>query len=336
MILVNDVEEQSIVFLDKFNTTDDPNLNDALRAAEAHKRIRYNLHKILKPGCSIREIIKYVENSTRTLLKGEINNGIGFPCGVSINEVAAHFSLNPWDTDIFLKETDVLKIDFGTHSNGIIIDSAFTVCFDEEKRTLIEAAKEATEAGIKAVGVDAAVCEIGRDIQEVYRSYEMKDAHGNVSPVKPVWNLNGHSIGRYKIHAGISIPPINNGDFSRIAEGFVALETFGSTGMGEIKEAGECSHFMYTKESSNKIYDKKNEKVLNLIKEKFLTLPFSHQHVDFYENNTKTSVKLLAARKFIEPYPPLVDIPKSHVAQFEHTIYLKEEHKKVVSRGEDY
>lgn len=339
MLCVKNVEEQKIEFLDpkNYNTTEDQRLNDALRAAEAHRRIRYNLQQnILKPGCSLKSVIAYVEESTRIMLKGEKNNGIGFPCGVSINEVAAHFSLNPWNEDIFLKETDVLKIDFGTHSNGRIIDSAFTVCFDEEKLSLVQGAQEATEAGIKAAGIDVAVCEIGRDIHEVYKSFEVENTKGLKCPIKPVWNLNGHSIGQYKIHAGISIPPVNNGDYSRLTEGFVAVETFGSTGIGEIKDFGECSHYMWKKDCGAKLYNKNSIETLDLIKKEFHTLPFSHQHLDFYQKNTKTSIQLLTARKFLDAYPPLVDIPKSFVAQFEHTLYLTEKGKTNLSRGDDY
>ncbi|EED44036.1 methionine aminopeptidase [Enterocytozoon bieneusi H348] len=338
MILINPVQEKPIEFLDKtlFNTTSDTQLNDIMRAAEAHKRIRGNLQKILKPGCSVREIIKYVEDSTRIMLHGEKNNGIGFPCGVSLNNVAAHFSLNPWNEDIILTKNDVLKIDFGTHSNGRIVDSAFSVSFDEKYTNLLLATKEATERGIKVIGIDMAVCEIGKEISEVFKSFEFEE-NGKMINIKPIWNLNGHSIDQYKIHAGISIPSINNGDYSRITPGFFAIETFASTGIGEIKDYGECSHFaLASRPTTNKIYDKKNEEILNLIKKEFGTLPFSHQHLLYYTQNAKAAVQLLAARKFIDSYPPLVDIPKSYVAQFEHTLYITEKSKFNISKGDDY
>ncbi len=50
--------------------------------------------------------------------------------------------------------------------------------------------------------------------------------------VKPVRNLNGHSIGQYQIHAGKSVPIIKRGEAVRMEEGeFYAIETFGSTGV---------------------------------------------------------------------------------------------------------
>ncbi len=38
----------------------------------------------------------------------------------------------------------------------------------------------------------------------------------------------------------------------------------------------------------------------------------------------------------LEPYPPLVDIKDSYVAQYEHTILLRPTCKEVLSRGDDF
>ncbi len=49
--------------------------------------------------------------------------------------------------------------------------------------------------------------------------------------VKCIRNLNGHSIGPYRIHAGKSVPIVKGGEATRMEEGeFFAIETFGSTG----------------------------------------------------------------------------------------------------------
>ena len=46
-----------------------------------------------------------------------------------------------------------MKIDFGTQVEGRIIDCAWTVYFDETFDPLAEAAREATNAGIRACGL---------------------------------------------------------------------------------------------------------------------------------------------------------------------------------------
>ena len=87
-------------------------------------------------------------------------SGIAFPTGCSINHCAAHYTPNPGDNTI-LKEDDVMKIDFGTHINGRIIDTAFTVAFNPTYDKLLEAVKDATNTGIREAGIDARLGEIG-------------------------------------------------------------------------------------------------------------------------------------------------------------------------------
>jgi len=48
-----------------------------------------------------------------------------------------------------LQAGDVLKVDFGVHVKGRILDSAFTLSFDPTYDTLLEAVKAATDAGIR-------------------------------------------------------------------------------------------------------------------------------------------------------------------------------------------
>jgi len=63
--------------------------------------------------------------------------------------------------------------------------------------------------------------------------------------VKPIRNLNGHSIRPYQIHAGKTVPIVKGGEAVRMEENeFYAIETFGSTGRGVVHDDMECSHYM--------------------------------------------------------------------------------------------
>ena len=63
--------------------------------------------------------------------------------------------------------------------------------------------------------------------------------------MKPVRNLNGHSIGDYTIHAGKSVPICKGGPQTKMEEGeLYAIETFATTGKGYVVEDLECSHYM--------------------------------------------------------------------------------------------
>lgn len=73
--------------------------------------------------------------------------GPGFPTGVNLNHCAAHYSPNAGNKTVLSYE-DVMKVDFGVHVNGLIVDSAFTVSFDPVYDPLLEAVKAATNTGI--------------------------------------------------------------------------------------------------------------------------------------------------------------------------------------------
>ena len=72
--------------------------------------------------------------------------GHAFPTGCSINHCAAHYTPNAGDNTV-LQYDDVMKLDFGTHINGYIIDCAFTVAFNPKYDPLLAAVKDATYTG---------------------------------------------------------------------------------------------------------------------------------------------------------------------------------------------
>ena len=82
--------------------------------------------------------------------------------------------------------------------------------------------------------------DIGSAIQEVMESYEV-EIGGKSLPVKCIRNLNGHSIVQYSIHGAKSVPIVKGGDQTKMEEGETfAIETFGSTGKGYVRD--DVSH----------------------------------------------------------------------------------------------
>ena len=62
----------------------------------------------------------------------------------------------------------------------------------------------------KEAGIDVRLCDVGEAIQEVMESYEV-ELDGKTYTVKPIRNLNGHSIAPYRIHASKSVPSVKGG-----------------------------------------------------------------------------------------------------------------------------
>lgn len=190
------------------------------------------------------DLCERLEGMNRTLVQESgLSAGIAFPTGCSLDWVAAHWTPNAGDKTV-LEYDSVCKIDFGTHVGGRIIDCAWTVHFNPQFDNLAEAAREATNTGIAHAGIDARLCDIGAAVQETMESYEV-EINGKTYGVKSVRNLNGHSIGPYRIHAGKSVPIVKGGEGTRMEEGeLYAIETFGSTGKGYVREDLETSHYM--------------------------------------------------------------------------------------------
>ncbi len=55
-----------------------------------------------------------------------------------------------------------------------------------------------------------------------------------------------------------------------------------------------------------------------------------------FKNSHLMSLRHLINAGIVNEYPPLVDVPGSYVAQFEHTFVLRPNCKEVLSRGDDY
>jgi methionyl aminopeptidase len=292
----------------------------------------------VKPGMKLIDVCETLENSVRALIEERgLEAGIAFPTGCSQNHIAAHWTPNGGDQTV-IDVNDVIKFDFGTQINGRIIDCAFTKTFNDMYNPLLDAVREATETGIKESGIDVRLCDIGEAIEEVMESHVV-EINGKEYEVKCCRNLNGHSIAPYQIHAGKSVPIVRGGDTTRMEEGeFYAIETFGSTGKGYVREDLECSHYM-------KNYDvghvplrlPKAKQLLGVIDRNFGTLAFCRRFLDrLGQDKYLMALKNLCDNGIVQPYPPLVDIKGSYVAQYEHTILLRPTCKEVLTRGDDY
>lgn len=130
-------------------------LKEYRQGAEVHRQVRQYAQKTIKPGQTLTEIAEGIEDAVRALTghqgleEGDnLKGGMGFPCGLSINHCAAHYTPNAGNKMV-LQQGDVMKVDFGAHINGRIVDSAFTMSFDPVYDPLLAAVKDATNTGVR-------------------------------------------------------------------------------------------------------------------------------------------------------------------------------------------
>jgi len=319
-------------------------LSDYRQGAEIHRQVRQWAQKNIKPGQTLTEIAEGIEDGVRALTghqgleEGDnLKGGMGFPTGLSLNNCAAHYTPNAGNK-ITLQKEDVMKVDFGVHINGRIVDSAFTMSFDPIYDNLLAAVKDPTNNGDKEAGIDVRMCDIGAAIQEAMESYEVTIG-GTTYPVKSIRNLNGHDILPYSIHGGKSIPIVKGGDQTKMEEGETfAIETFGSTGKGFVRDDLETSHYAKRADAPNVSLRLSSAKsLLNTITKNFGTLPFCRRYLDrLGQDKYLLGLNNLVSSGIVESYPPLCDIKGSYTAQYEHTILLRPTVKEVISRGDDY
>ncbi|TLX88177.1 MAG: type II methionyl aminopeptidase [Thaumarchaeota archaeon] len=293
-----------------------------------------NYVKAGKIASQVREYARTQDHTGRCL--SEICNDIeqeifkkggepAFPVNVSLNDIAAHYTAVPNDP-IIVKNTDVLKIDVGVHIDGYIADTAVTVSYDTKYQNLIDIAERALDEAIGISRSNTRVSEIGRIIEKTITKYGCK----------PIQNLSGHSLERYTIHAGKSIPNIwtIGHSFNLSVNNVYAIEPFVTTsdGQGVVYE-GKIKN-IFGIGSRKRTKEQKTDDFLEYLWNKFKTLPFALRWIvnEYEEKEALYLLEILVKKKNVHAYPILVEGANRIVVQAEHTIIPQESNTLTITK----
>ncbi len=270
-----------------------------LQAGKIASQVRKEAECRVKEKIPLLDVAQYVESRIEAL-----GAKPAFPCNISINEIASHYT--PQDNSLCFKNGDVVKIDIGVHIEGYIADTAITVEVGTENHTtLIRACNEALEKAIAAIKDKTNTGTIGKIIEETIKKYGFN----------PVRDLTGHSLERYKLHAGVTIPNYKSFFSHKIKRDMVfAVEPFATYGKGNIRHGNP--HIFA-------ISDRVKGKEASYIRERFATLPFTMRWIPEMK-----SKDLRGIRKYFE----LIEAGGEIVAQAEHTVIVTEEGCEVITR----
>ncbi len=285
-------------------------LNKLRKAGEVAGNARELGMELVHEGGKLYDVAQEVEGYIR-----EHGCGLAFPCNISLNEIAAHYTPSVNDKSVF-ELGDVVKIDCGAELDGYVGDTAGTVEVGTKRYTdLIRTSKDARDTVAEFIGAGCPINEIGRAV-------EMRIRADGFSPVE---NLTGHQIEPYNLHAGLSIPSYDNGNTDKLLPGMViAVEPFATNGAGAIKEGRPGNIVRILRERP--IADPKAQEFYEYVKGEFKTFPFCARSCDFPD--AEKHVRNLIRHGILSSYSQLVEVRGGIVSQHEYTFYIGE------SRGE--
>jgi methionyl aminopeptidase len=276
--------------------------------------------KEVKVGAKLLDVAEKVESKIKKTCE------IAFPINISRNNEAAHYSPKSDCEEIF-KENDLIKIDIGTHSKGYIVDAAFTINLGKNNTEILNASKDALNKAIEYIKKEKDNTEYGK-LGEIIENTILKYKN-----CKPIYNLTGHTLEQYNLHAGKSIFNHSSDNKSKFGKGIFAIEPFATNGSGFIKNGNFCSIYSYNNSNirlpnARKLADEaKNYK-----------MPFSERWIGnkLDQINKQMAINNLVKNKCIHEHPVLIDIKESFVSQHEKTVYIDNNNEVHIFPNIDY
>ena len=285
----------------------DPGVRSALLdAGRVSREAKERAVDLVVEGALLLDVAEEVEGLMR-------NRGLrpSFPTCISIDNIAAHYSPTHDDTLRF-RRGNVVKLDLGAQKDGWIADTAVTVEVGTRNWSrLIQASELALATAIEGVHPGVETRLLGEGIRRAI------EANG----YKPIRNLTGHTIERYVLHAGKSVPNIPHGH-DRLEEGeVVAIEPFSSSGAGEVdgRRTGNIYRILRTKPLKDGVLTE----FLGRLASEFKSLPFAERWAYALDSKAPALLNQLLRTGAVMTYPALLDVGAGVVAQTEHTMIVR-------------
>ncbi len=286
---------------------------DILKAGEISKKVASYIKTIVKKDMSMLHLAEQIEDEIK-----KHGGEIAFPVNLSTNEIAAHHT--PTYNDIE-KTHDLLKVDFGVSINGWTADAAISFDLEnsEENKKLIQVAQDSLKKAIDLVSKNkekTKLNEIGKEIQ-IYSEHHK---------LQPITNLSGHSIEKYELHAGVTIPNIDNSNDTEVGLGAFAIEPFitSSSASGKVYDSKPSGIYHLIERKA--LRDQSAREILDYIEKEYKTLPFcSRWLVKKFGTKALISLRQLEQAGALHHYDELVEQSKQKVAQAEQTILIEKD-----------
>ena len=262
-------------------------------------------------GVPLLDVAEFVEGAIRS--RGAEP---AFPCNISLDRSAAHYTPSPNDKSVFAE--NMVKLDVGVHVDGYIADAAITIDLSGHP-DLAEASRAGLDAALELVGPGVSTAVIGKAIEEAITGYGYK----------PVYNLTGHGLSRYKAHDEPAVPnkaldkgvTLNDGDV-------IAIEPFATNGSGRISEAPINEIYGFSASRPQRLPAARA--LMKEIQESYKTLPFARRWLK--GARAEYALMQLLRSGAVHRYPVLWEVEGALVSQAEHTVVILENGCEVTTR----
>lgn len=281
------------------------------RSGAITSQVKALVSSAVKPGVEFLEICDLVRREVESR-----GGRLAFPTGIGVDQVTAHYAPQDGDESV-IKEDDLVKVDFGVHIDGYVTDTSVSVTFNPEFNLLLEATERALEAAIATARREVRTGEIGREIHREAARFGFKT----------IENLTGHTLDRYTVHAGKSIPNLYMPGMQSLKKGDVfAIEPFLTLSSAAGYVVDTPTRTIFSVVARKKTGSTELDGFVDMVWTDRKTLPFTPRWYsgEFGRDRLPGIVNRLVDRKILRAYPTLVEASGSPVAQFEHTMALDE------------
>jgi methionyl aminopeptidase len=282
-------------------------------------KIAQEVKSYIKPKIKVGEKVIDIVSSTEAKIR-ELNGFCAFPVNLCINNTAAHYTSPIKDDGIEINEGDIVKIDLGVHIEGFIVDTAFTVSFNEDEllENIIQATEVALDAAKMMVKPKANTRDIGKKIETIVKGFKYN----------PIKELGGHQIERWTVHGKKQLPELGSqgGDIMEVGEVF-SIEIFASNGEGSVHNTNNSYIFELNPYAGRVPLRRKTSKqLLGFINKNYKTLPFADRWLaKEFRLGVSFGLQELVQQGKLQSHYVLAEKKGIYVAQIEETVIVTDE-----------
>jgi methionyl aminopeptidase len=265
---------------------------------------------MVKPGTKVIDLIDTVEKYIR-----ENSSGTSFPCNVALNNIAAHYT-SPLNDETVIEEGDLVTVDCGSHVDGCIADTAFTIALNPDHEDLVKASVDATNVAIQMMRPGAKLNTIGALIEDTIQA----------AGFEPIKQLSGHQLKEYELHAEKQVPCVSGKSEVLVEEGEVyAIETFASTGSGNISDLPRPLIYQLLPVRVP-VRFKGTKQFLGIARKEYKEFPFAKRWLAerMSSASLEMAIKELEKNGALFGHSILAEEKGEFVSQHEHTIIITE------------